>query len=151
MIARDERPRRSRVIIDPGTEKGARVDARLRDELVVWLVTVAADGTPVPTPVWFWWDGATILVYSQPGTPKLRHIAANPRVAIAMRTDEHGDALVVISGTALVDPGAPPAHELAEYLAKYGASIERLGSTPAEFGTEYEVPIRITPTRLRAW
>lgn len=139
------------MIIDPGTEKGARVGARLRDELVVWLVTVAPDGTPVPTPVWFWWDGATILVYSQPATPKLRHIAANPRVAVAMRTDEHGDALVVITGTAVVDPDAPPAHELPEYLAKYDASIERLGSTPAEFGAEYSVPIRITATRLRAW
>jgi PPOX class probable F420-dependent enzyme len=139
------------VIIDPGTEKGARVDARLRDELVAWLVTVSPDGTPVPTPVWFWWDGATLLVYSQPGRPKLRHIAANPRVAIAMRTDEHGDALVVITGTAGVEPDAPRADELPAYLAKYDASIARLGSTPAEFGAEYSVPIRITPTRLRAW
>ena len=86
------------MVIDPGTETGAKVDARLRDELVAWLVTVAADGTPVPTPVWFWWDGETLLVYSQPDKPKLRHIAANPRVAIAMRTDEHGDALVPQAG-----------------------------------------------------
>jgi PPOX class probable F420-dependent enzyme len=139
------------VIIDPETEKGARVDARLRDELVAWLVTVSPDGTPVPTPVWYWWDGSTILVYSQPGTPKLRHIAANPRVALAMRTDEHGDALVVITGRAAVDEAAPRADELEGYLAKYDASIERLGSTPAEFGAEYSVPIRIAPTRLRAW
>lgn len=139
------------MIIDPATEKGARVDARLRDELVLWLVTVRPDGTPVPTPVWFWWDGATILVYSQPETPKLRHIEANPRVALAMRTDEHGDALVVITGTAAVDLDAPRADALPDYLAKYDASIERLGSTPAEFGAEYSVPLRITPTRLRAW
>lgn len=139
------------MIIDPGTEKGARVDARLRSELVAWLVTVSADGTPVPTPVWFWWDGATILVYSQPDRPKLRHIAANPRVALAMRTDEHGDALVVITGRAAVDAAAPRADELEGYLVKYDASIARLGATPAEFGGEYSVPIRITPTRLRAW
>ena len=40
------------MVIDPATAKGAKVAARLRDELVAWLVTVAADGTPVPTPVW---------------------------------------------------------------------------------------------------
>ena len=73
--------------IDTTTERGARVAARLRDELVAWLVTVKPDGTPVPTPVWFWWDGETVLVYSQPGKPKLRNIAANPRVALALRTD----------------------------------------------------------------
>ena len=65
------------MVIDPSTEIGAKVSARLRDELVAWLVTVAADGTPAPTPVWSWWDGETILVYSQAGKPKLRHIAAS--------------------------------------------------------------------------
>ena len=60
------------MVIDLSTDKGARVAARLRDELVAWLVTVARDGTPVPTPVWFWWDGETLLVYSQPDKPKLR-------------------------------------------------------------------------------
>jgi PPOX class probable F420-dependent enzyme len=139
------------VVIDPGTEKGARVDARLRDELVAWLVTVAPDGTPVPTPVWFLWDGDSMLVYSQPDKPKLRHIAANPRVAIAMRTDEHGDALVVITGEAAVDETAPPADALPAYVEKYGASIARLGSELEGFAGEYSVAIRIRPTKLRAW
>ena len=139
------------MVIDPGTEKGARVAARLRDELVAWLVTVAADGTPVPTPVWFLWDGETILVYSQPNKPKLRHIATNPRVSLAMRTDEHGDALVVITGEATVDDGAPPADQLPAYLAKYGDGIARLGSDPVSFAGSYSIAVRIRPTRLRAW
>ena len=104
------------MVIDPATEKGGRVDARLREELVAWLVTVAEDGTPVPTPVWFWWDGETLLVYSQRDKPKLRHTAANPRVALAMRTDEHGDALVVITGEAGVDDSAPPPDQVPEYI-----------------------------------
>ncbi len=139
------------MVIDQRTEKGARVAGRLRDELVAWLVTVAADGTPVPTPVWFWWDGETILVYSQPDKPKLRHIAANPRVALAMRTDEQGDALVVITGEAAVDQSSPAADRLAAYLEKYDGEIARLGSNPTEFAAGYSVPIRIRPTKLRAW
>lgn len=139
------------MVIDPTTEKGARVDARLREELVAWLVTVADDGTPVPTPVWWWWDGSTILVYSQPNTPKLRHIAASPRVALALRTDENGDALAVISGDARVDDAAPRVDELPGYVEKYLASIERLGYSPAEFAASYSIPIRITPTKVRAW
>ena len=139
------------MVIDPGTEKGAGVAARLRDELVAWLVTVAADGTPIPTPVWFLWDGETILVYSQPNKPKLRHIATNPRVSLAMRTDEHGDALVVITGEATVDDGAPPSDQLPAYLEKYGDGIARLGSDPVSFAGSYSIAVRIRPTRLRAW
>ena len=139
------------MVIDPGTEKGARADARLHADLVGWLITVSPEGRPVPTPVWFWWDGRSILVYSQPDKPKLRHIAANPRVAFALRTDELGDEITVISGTAAVDPATPSADRLSDYVEKYAALIERLGADPASFAADYAVPIRITPTGLRQW
>jgi len=139
------------VIINPGTEKGARADARLRSDLVAWLITVSAEGQPVPTPVWFWWDGDSILVYSQPDKPKLRHIAANPRVSIALRTDELGDEITVINGSAVVDPASPSADQLAGYVEKYAGLIERLGADPASFAGEYSVPIRVTPRKLRQW
>ena len=139
------------MVIDPATEKGAKVARWLHDDVVAWLVTVTPDGTPVPTPVWFWWDGETVLVYSQPDKPKLRHIATNPRVAIALSVDEVGDLRAVITGEARVDESAPAAFELPEYIDKYRAEIARLGSTPEEFSAGYSVPIRITPTKLRAW
>ena len=139
------------MVIDPATEKGARADTALRDDVVTWLITVAADGTPVPTPVWFWWDGETVLVYSQREKPKLRHLAANPKVAFALRTDELGDRIIVVSGVAEVDESAPAANRLDAYVKKYGPLIERLGTDPAGFAAEYAVPIRIRPTRLRAW
>ena len=139
------------MVIDPETEKGARADERLRTDEVAWLITVAGDGTPVPTPVWFWWDGATILVYSQRDKPKLRHIAGNPRVSLALRTDPLGDEITVITGEATVDATAPPAHQLPEYVEKYGSLIARLGADPPSFAAEYSVPVRIVPTRLRQW
>ncbi len=137
--------------IDPGSINGARADERLRTEEVAWLVTVSADGTPVPTPVWFMWDGETIVVYSQRDTPKLRHIAANPRVAFALRTDALGDEITVMTGIAVVDSPAPSAAELPGYVEKYGALIARLGADPVSFAGEYSVPVRITPTKLRQW
>ena len=139
------------MVIDLGTEKGERAAARLRDELVVWLITVSAHGTPVPTPVWFWWDGETVLVYSQREKPKLRHIAANPRVSVAMRTDELGDEITVLAGEAVVDPSLPSAAEHPGYRAKYADLIARLGADPESFAGEYAIPIRITPTKLRQW
>ena len=43
--------------IDTSSSFGRRVVERLENEHVVWLTTVAADGTPQPSPVWFLWDG----------------------------------------------------------------------------------------------
>jgi PPOX class probable F420-dependent enzyme len=139
------------MVIDPSTPAGARANERLRDELVAWLITVAPDGTPVPTPVWFWWDGASVIVYSERDKPKLRHIGANPRVSVALRTDPLGDEITVITGDAVVDPTLPAADEVPAYLAKYGELIARLGADPSSFAGAYAVPIRITPTRLRQW
>jgi PPOX class probable F420-dependent enzyme len=139
------------VVIDPSTDRGARADARLRADVVAWLITVAADGTPVPTPVWFWWDGATLLVYSQRDKPKLRHIDANPRVSVALRTDELVDEITVITGEAAVDPSIPSADRIPGYVEKYAGLIARMGANPEQFAGEYAVPIRITPTQLRQW
>jgi len=137
--------------IDRGTAKGARADQRLRADKVAWLITVAADGSPVPTPVWFWWDGASLVVYSQRDKPKLRHIAANPHVALALRTDEVGGEITVVTGDAVVDTSLPSADAVPEYVAKYRDLIADMGSAPEPFAAEYAVPIRITPTKLRQW
>jgi len=139
------------MVIDPSTEAGAKVTRWLQDDIVAWLVTVAADGTPVPTPVWFWWDGETLLVYSQPDKPKLRHIASNPRVALALAFDDVGDLRAVVTGLAAVDDSAPAAFEVPAYIEKYRDEIARLKSNPEEFSRGYSVPIRIRPTKLRAW
>jgi PPOX class probable F420-dependent enzyme len=139
------------VVIDPTTEKGARVAQWLREDIVAWLVTVTPDGTPVPTPIWFWWDGESILIYSQRAKPKLRHIASNPRVALALTVNEVGDLRAVLTGNAAVDETAPGADELPEYIDKYRDEIARLESDPTQFAAEYSVAIRMTPTKLRAW
>ncbi len=139
------------MVIDPTTEKGARVAQWLRDDIVAWLVTVTPDGTPVPTPIWFWWDSESILIYSQRDKPKLRHLASNPRVALALTVNEVGDLRAVLTGNAAVDETAPAADQLPEYIEKYRHEIARLGSDHAQFAAEYSVPIRMTPTKLRAW
>ena len=57
-----------RAVIDQGTEFGARVARHLREEIVVWMTTVTPAGSPLPSPVWFLWDGAeSVVMYSMPG------------------------------------------------------------------------------------
>lgn len=140
--------------LDTSTAFGARVLRRLRSEQIVWLTTTGADGTPQPSPVWFLWEeGATgdgsILVYSQPDAPKLRYIAANPRVALHLDGDGRGGDIVVLTGQARHDAAAPAATEVPAYLAKYGDGIARIGMDPAGFAAAYSAPIRLTPEKLR--
>ena len=76
--------------LDQSTEFGARVARRLESEHVAWLTTVRADGQPQPSPVWFLWDGDSILIYSRPNQPKLRNIAGNPKVSLSFNSDGDG-------------------------------------------------------------
>jgi len=138
-----------KVIAEQGTEFGARADRRLREELIGWLVTVRPDGLPVPVPVWFLWDGETIVVYSQPGTPKLRNIAANPKVALHLDGNGRGGDIVVISAEARVDQSIPLVDRAPAYLAKYAAMIRADWASPAAFAGDYSVPIRLTPRAIR--
>lgn len=140
-------------MIEMKTEFGARVERRLHDEAIAWLVTVRADGTPQASPVWYLWDGAEFLIYSQPNTPKLRNIARNPKVGIHLNGDPRGNDIVIFTGEARVDPAAPPAHEVPAMVSKYRDSLRAVGSTEAFARTMYgySVAIRVKPTRLRGF
>ena len=67
--------------VDLTTEFGRRADERLTNSRIIWLTTVKPDGTAEPNPVWFYWDGSAILIRSKQN-PKIRNIAADPRVVL---------------------------------------------------------------------
>lgn len=134
---------------DTSTEFGARVERRLREERLIWLTTVRADGTPQPVPVWFLWDGETFHIYSRPNQPKLRHIERSPNVALHFDGNGQGGDIVVFTGQARLDPQAPPANQVAEYVERYQPGFVRLGMDAETFARSYSVPIRVTPTALR--
>ena len=135
--------------IDTTTDFGKRVERRLRDEQIAWLTTVRQDGTPQPTPVWFLWDGQTVLIYSQPNQQKLRNIRHNPTVSLNLDGDGHGGDIIVLTGTAAIEEGGAPANTVADYVAKYGEGIKRIGMSPEKMAQTYSIGIRITPTDLR--
>lgn len=135
--------------LDPNDPFHARVLAHLERDAIAWLVTVDADGTPQPSPIWFLWDGATALIYSQPGTAKLRNIERSPRVALHFDGDGRGGDIVVLTGTAGIDQDAPAPDAHPAYLAKYADGIARIGMDPARFAATYAAAVRMTPERLR--
>ncbi|HEX9414117.1 MAG TPA: TIGR03667 family PPOX class F420-dependent oxidoreductase, partial [Ktedonobacterales bacterium] len=133
------------------TPFGARVARRLRDETVIWLTAVAADGTPQPNPVWFLWDGASFLVYCQRGAKRLEHIQRNPRVALNFDCDTQGEDIVVFTGEARLSADDPPPQRHAGYVAKYRDLIAGLDLSPEAFAAQYSEALRIAPTHVRGF
>jgi PPOX class probable F420-dependent enzyme len=128
-----------------------RARQRLKDDMAVWLVTVRADGTPQPTPVWFVWDGSTALFYSMPGKQKLRNIAANPSVALHFNADSDGEDVLVLTGRAAIDPSAPVILDNPAYLDKYAQGIKDIGETPESVSADYSQAVRVEPFSVRSW
>lgn len=137
-------------MIDTESEFGRRAAARLDRDPIAWLVTVSPKGAPVPSPIWFLWDGGEFLIYSQPDTPKLANIAANPRVAVHLESNPVGEDIVILPGTARISDD-PPASAVPAYVTKYAPLIAHNGWTAESFAADYSVPIRVAPRRLRGF
>jgi PPOX class probable F420-dependent enzyme len=134
----------------PDSDFGRRVERRLREDVVAWLTTVRRDGLPQPSPVWFLWDGSgELLIYSRPGTQKLRNLARGPLVSVHLDGDGRGGDIVVVSGAARIAEDAPPADSLPEYVEKYAPGFARIGMTARQFAQSYSVGIRVRATGLR--
>ena len=133
-------------MIDPDSRAGQR----LREELIGWLTTVAPDGTPQTSPVWFLWDGAEFLLYSVRGA-RTRNIAANPRVSLNLDGNGMGGDIVTLEGTARLVDDEPSASDAPAYLGKYRERMDAYGWSPEKFAGDYPVAIRVIPTRIRAW
>jgi PPOX class probable F420-dependent enzyme len=139
------------VFPDRGTTFGRRVDDRLRDEMVIWLTTVGADGTPQPNPVWFVRNGDALLIYNRTDARRLAHIRRNPRVSLHFDGDGQGGDIIVLSGRADILENQPLSHEVPSYSAKYGAAAARISGDVEAFSAEYPVALRVTIDRVRGF
>jgi PPOX class probable F420-dependent enzyme len=136
-------------MIDLSSDFGARAARHLREETVAWLTTVTPKGAPLPSPVWFLWDGEeSVLMYSMPSA-RITNLKDNSRVTLNFDGDGHGGDIVVFSGTATVDRELPRANANELYLSKYSDGLAQLGSTPEAFAERYSEPVRIMLTGLR--
>jgi PPOX class probable F420-dependent enzyme len=137
-------------MIDESTDFGTRVARHLREDRVAWLTTVTPGGAPLPSPVWFWWDGEeTVRVFSLADAARVRNVGANPKVSLNFAGDGSGGDIVILSGRATVDDGGEPANRLAPYVEKYAWGFERLAITPEQFAQRYSTPVRIRITYVR--
>lgn len=133
----------------PDDGVGAWARERLEHDVVGWLTTVAEDGTPQTSVVSFLWEGESILIYSEPETPKLRNIARSPLVGFHLQSDGYGDHALVIEGTAVVDPTVARSDVHPAYQAKYVEPLKHWGMDEGDTARAFSVALRVQPRRIR--
>jgi PPOX class probable F420-dependent enzyme len=128
----------------------AHAERRLKGDLIIWITTVSRDGQPQTSPVWFWWDGDGVILFSLPRSPKVTNIRANPRVSLNLDGNGQGGDIVSIEGTAELFEDKPLT-EFPEYLERYQEKLEAMGYESEPFAHAFSVGIRVTPTRFRVY
>jgi Pyridoxamine 5'-phosphate oxidase len=61
------------------------------------------DGSPRVVPVWFHWTGAQFVVGTPPKAPKLRALAADPRVALTIDDTAWPPGVLLVRGRAGIE------------------------------------------------
>ena len=135
--------------LDTSTDRGKHVQERLKTDKIAWLTTVRPNGQPDSVPVWFLWDGETILIYSKPDAPKIRNLDGNPHVSVTVDDTKGGGDVIRVEGTAEVVDGYPLGTEVPAYMEKYGTDITYIGYDADSFAKAYGAAIVVTPTRYR--
>ena len=138
-------------MLDVTTEWGQHAEQRLRTNIIGWLTTVGSNGRPYTVPVWFLWEGNTLLIFSQPEKQKIRNLRKNARVTLALDETKQGEDVVIVEGTAEILDNPDISAILPAYVEKYGAMIKDMGYTPEAMAAEFSVGIRVTPTKFRSW
>ena len=128
-----------------------RIQRFLEEEAVVWLSTVRPDGTPHIVPVWFWWDGTSLLVFSKPDAVKVRNLRAGSSVMLGVGDADEDFDIGLFQGRAeILD--APTAEMIpAGHLEKYASQMAGIGLTAAEYAETYSLVVRIDPSHYLGW
>ena len=119
-------------------------ELRLATEEIGWLTTVAPDGRPQTSPVWFLWHDGAVWIASEPSATKVANLAGNAAASFHLEGAGPGDLVVTLEGTATVGGTVPSA-----YGEKYAAGLERMATSAAAYLEDFAATVRFVPSRVR--
>ena len=87
----------------------------LASKIPARLAYVWTDGSPRVIPIWFHWNGKEIVMGTPPKAPKLKALAKNPRVSLTIDDNVFPHKVLLVRGTARLEPvnGVVPEYALA--------------------------------------
>ncbi|MFE0701439.1 pyridoxamine 5'-phosphate oxidase family protein [Streptomyces sp. NPDC058872] len=132
----------------------AEVDSFLTEQRTCRVATVAADGRPHVSALWFAWDGRSLWLYSLTRSRRWAELRTDPRIAVVVDDgEEYGELRgVELSGTAVFVGEAPrtgapcPELDLAEQL--FATKNFGLDAMPHDGRHAW---LRLTPDAVASW
>jgi len=87
----------------------------LHSKIPARFAYISTDGTPRVVPIWFHWNGREIVMATPPKAPKLKALAKNPRVSLTIDDNTFPHKVLLIRGSARLEPveGIVPEYEAA--------------------------------------
>ena len=87
----------------------------LASKIPARLAYIATDGTPRVIPIWYHWNGKDFVMATPPKAPKLKALAKNPRVSLTIDDNTFPHKVLLIRGTARLQPldGIVPEYAMA--------------------------------------
>jgi len=87
----------------------------LQSTIPARLAYVWTDGTPRVIPIWFHWNGRDFVLGTPSKAPKLKALAKNSKVALTIDDDTFPHKVLLVRGTARLEPmrGIVPEYALA--------------------------------------
>ena len=76
----------------------------LHSKIPARLAYIATDSTPRVIPIWFHWNGKEIVMGTPPKAPKLKALARNPRVSLTIDDNTFPHKVLLIRGSARLEP-----------------------------------------------
>jgi PPOX class probable F420-dependent enzyme len=117
----------------------------LESKIPARLAYVANDGTPRVVPIWFHWNGAEIVMGTPPKAPKLKALANNPKVALTIDDNTFPHKVLLIRGTARLEPVQGVVPEYAMAAERYFGA-EQGKAWAGQMGKMVSSMVRITVT-----
>jgi nitroimidazol reductase NimA-like FMN-containing flavoprotein (pyridoxamine 5'-phosphate oxidase superfamily) len=134
-------------------QKLSKKDVAFMQQLPVCrLATATEECEPIVRPVWPVFDGLNIYIASEPDTPKLEQIEANPEVSLVF-DDYDRDNWSIIKGIR-VQGEATIMLNGKEYRYAHDLLKEKYPEYRSEAGSwkEGDIPIiKVTPTSFNTW
>jgi len=91
----------------------------LESKIPARMAYVWTDGTPRVIPIWFHWNGHDIVLATPSKAPKLKALIKNPKVALTIDDNVFPHKVLLIRGTARLQPVDVIVPEYAQAAERY--------------------------------
>ena len=89
----------------PARMSQAQLERFLGGRHIAVLITLAADGRPVPTPIWYLYRDGVFYFRTAADAVKTRNVRRDPRVSICIQDERPPYRAVIVQGSAEVQQG----------------------------------------------